>query len=172
MKTNFFSLINQIEFTGNLNISIQKATDNNWIVSVLLLNSQCGDEAKNRIPPLNLRGTSEDLDNGFFENITQPIQSASYLMVNMDSFMVQLEEAKKHSAMEKQNADKEKKAKDERDKKYRDAMKKAEELENDSKFKDAWSALPKASDYPEYSKEILEKQEIYEKEFAPNLFTS
>jgi PRTRC genetic system protein E len=172
MNTNFFSLINKIEFTGNLNISIQKATDNNWIVSVLLLNSQCGDEAKNKIPPLNLRGTSEDLDNGFFENITQPIQSASYLMVNMDSFMVQLEEAKKHSAMEKQNADKEKKAKDERDKKYKDAMKKAEELENDSKFKEAWSALPKASDYPEYSKEILEKQEMYEKEFAPNLFTS
>lgn len=172
MNTNFFSLLTQIEFTGNLNISIQKATDNNWIVSVLLQNSGCGDDAKNRIPPLNLRGSAEDLDSGFFENIAQPVRSASYLMVNMDSFMVQLKEAKKHSAMEKQNSDNEKKAKDEREKKYRDAMKKAEELENESKFKDAWSALPKASEYPEYSKEILEKQEIYEKEFAPNLFTS
>ncbi|UZT98938.1 PRTRC system protein E [Chryseobacterium fluminis] len=172
MNTNFFSLVTQLDFTGNLNISIQKATDNNWIVSVLLQNNECGDDAKNRIPPLNLRGTAEDLDNGFFENIAQPIQSASYLMVNMDAFMVQLEEAKKHSAMEKQNADKESKAKEEKEKKYKDAMKKAEDLESESKFKDAWSALPKASEYPEYSKEILEKQEAYEKEFAPNLFTS
>ncbi|MGG7468654.1 PRTRC system protein E [Chryseobacterium arthrosphaerae] len=172
MNTNFFSLVTQLDFTGNLNISIQKATDNNWIVSVLLQNNGCGDDAKNRIPPLNLRGTAEDLDNGFFENIAQPIQSASYLMVNMDAFMVQLEEAKKHSALEKQNADKESKAKEEKVKKYKDAMKKAEDLESESKFKDAWSALPKASEYPEYSKEILEKQEAYEKEFAPNLFTS
>lgn len=172
MNTNFFSLVTQLDFTGNLNIAIQKATDNSWIVSVLLQNNSCADDAKNRIPPLNLRGTAEDLDNGFFENIAQPIQSASYLMVNMDAFMVQLEEAKKHSAMEKQNADKESKAKEEREKKYKDAMKKAEDFENESKFKDAWSALPKASEYPEFSKEILEKQEAYEKEFAPNLFTS
>lgn len=172
MNTNFFSLITQLDFTGNLNIAIQRGTDNNWIVSVLLQNNDCGDDAKNRIPPLNLRGTAEDLDSGFFENITQPIQSASYLMVNMDAFMVQLEEAKKHSAMEKQNTDKESKAKEEREKKYKDAMKKAEGFENESKFKDAWSALPKVSEYPEYSKEILEKQEAYEKEFAPNLFTS
>ena len=172
MNTNFFSLITQLEFTGNLNIAIQRGTDNNWIVSVLLQNNDCGDDAKNRIPPLNLRGTAEDLDSGFFENITQPIQSASYLMVNMDSFMVQLKEAKKHSAMEKQNAEKESKAKEEREKKYKDAMKKAEGFESESKFKDAWSALPKVSEYPEYAKEILEKQEVYEKEFAPNLFTS
>lgn len=161
MTTNFFSLVTQLDFTGNLNIAIQKGTDNNWIVSVLLQNNGCIDDAKNRIPPLNLRGTAEDLDNGFFENIAQPIQSASYLMVNMDAFMVQLEEAKKHSAMVKQNADKDKKA-----------MNKAADLESESKFKDAWSALPKASEYPEYSKEISEKQETYEKEFAPNLFTS
>jgi len=172
MNTNFFSLVTQLDFTGNLNIAIQKGTDNSWIVSVLLQSNGCADDAKNRIPPLNLRGTAEDLDNGFFENIAQPIQSASYLMVNMDAFMVQLEEAKKHSAMEKQNADKESKAKEEKEKKYKDAMKKAEDFENESKFKDAWSALPKASEYPEFSKEILEKQEAYEKEFAPNLFTS
>lgn len=172
MNTNFFSLVTQLEFTGNLNISIQKTTDNNWIVSVLLQNSGCGDDAKNRIPPLNLRGTAEDLDNGFFENITQPIQSASYLMVNMDSFMMQLEEAKKHSVMEKQNADKESKAKEVRQKKYADAMKKAEELEKEEKFKDAYTALPKISEYPDFDSEIREKQDAYIKEFSPNLFTS
>lgn len=172
MNTNFFSLVTQLEFTGNLNISIQKAKDNNWVVSVLLQNNGCGDNAKNRIPPLNLRGTAEDLDSGFFENITQPIQSASYLMVNMDSFMVQLEEAKKHSAMEKQNADKESKAKEVRQKKYADAMKNAEDLENESKFKDAYTALPKISEYPDFESEIREKQDTYIKEFSPNLFTS
>lgn len=172
MNTNFFSLMTQIGFTGNLNITIQKSSENQFIVSVILQNYECRDEAKNRIPPLNLRGTSEELDNGFFENIIQPIQSASYLMVNMDSFMVQLEEAKKHSAMQKPNADKEKKANDDKDKKYSEAMKKAEALEMEGKFKDAWTALPKLSEFPLHALEIKAKQEVYEKEFAPNLFTS
>jgi len=172
MNTNFFSLMTQIEFTGNLNITIQKSSENQFIVSVILQNYECRDEAKNRIPPLNLRGTSEELDNGFFENIIQPIQSASNLMVNMDSFMVQLEEAKKHSAMQKQNADKEKKANDDKDKKYSEAMKNAEALELEGKFKDAWTALPKVSEFPLHALEIKAKQEVYEKEFAPNLFTS
>ena len=53
------------------------------------------------IPPLTLRGTAEELDNGFFETVPTPLQTASGLMDNMEIFMKQLEEAKKKSAMEK-----------------------------------------------------------------------
>ena len=61
---------------------------------------------------LNLRGTAEDLDNGFFESISVPMQTASGLMVDMESFMKQLEETKRNSAMEKEKQDKEKKEKE------------------------------------------------------------
>ena len=50
MNTNFFSQIQQLDFTGNLQLTITKGAESNLIVSVLLLNEQCGDSAKNLIP--------------------------------------------------------------------------------------------------------------------------
>ena len=94
MNANFFNQITQLNFTGNLQLTIAKGVENNLIVSIILLNEQCGDNAKQLIPPLNLRGTAEELDEGFFQQITTPLQTASGLMVNMEAFMKQLEEAK------------------------------------------------------------------------------
>lgn len=42
----------------------------------MLNNEQCGDEARKLIPPHNLRGSAEELDNGFFERIITPIETA------------------------------------------------------------------------------------------------
>jgi len=171
MQTNFFRQIAKLNLTGDLQITLRPTTENNFVLSVLLNNEQCGDEARKLIPPLNLRGTAEELDNGFFENISQPLQTASGLMVDMESFMKQLEEAKKKSAMEKEKSDKEKKEKEAKDKKYSEVLQKAEELEKEGKYKDAWSALPKASEYPEYADNIRKKQDEYERHFAPSLFS-
>lgn len=171
MQTNFFRQIAKLNLTGDLQITFTQTTENNYVVSVLLKNEQCGDEAWKTIPPLNLRGTAEDLDNGFFENISTPLQTASGLMVDMESFMKQLEEAKKKSAMEKEKSDKEKKEKETKEKKFKDALQKAEELEKEAKYKDAWSALPKTSEYPDYAENIRKKQDEYERHFAPSLFT-
>ena len=171
MQTNFFRHIAKMNLTGDLQITLRPTSENVYVVSVLLQNEQCGDEARKTIPPLNLRGTAEDLDNGFFENVSTPLQTASGLMVDMESFMKQLEEAKKKSAMEKEKIDKEKKEKESKDKKYNEALQKAEELEKEGKYKEAWSALPKGSEFPEYAEVILKKQDEYERHFAPSLFT-
>ena len=85
--------------------------------------------------------------------------------------MKQLEVAKKKSAMEKEKSDKEKKENESKDKKYKDALQKAEELEKEGKYKEAWSVLPKGSEYPEYAEIIRKKQDEYERHFAPSLFT-
>jgi len=90
----------------------------------------------------------------------------------MESFMKQLEEAQKQSAMEKEKSDKEKKEKEAKEKKYKDAFEKAEELEKDGNYKGAWSALPKASEYPNYAETIRKKQDEYERHFAPSLFNT
>ena len=170
MQTNFFRQIAKMNLTGDLQFTHRPTTENSFVLSILLNNEQCGDEARKMIPPLNLRGTAEELDNGFFENITMPLQTASELMVDMESFMKQLEEVKKQSAMEKEKSDKEKKEKEAKEKKYKEAFQKAETLEKEGKYKDAWSALPKASEYPDFAEQIRKKQSEYERHFAPSLF--
>lgn len=46
MNANFFNQIAQLDFTGNLQLTIAKGNDSNLIVSVLLNNEGCGDNAK------------------------------------------------------------------------------------------------------------------------------
>ena len=171
MQTNFFRQIAKLNLTGDLQITLRPTTESNFVLSVLLNNEQCGDEARKTIPPLNLRGTAEELDNGFFESISMPLQTASALMVDMESFMKQLEETKKKSAMEKQKTDKENKEREAKVKKYKECLQKAEELEKEGKYKDAWTVLPKITDYPEYTDTIRKKQDEYERHFAPSLFS-
>ena len=157
--------------TGDLQFTLRPTEENSFVLSILLNNEQCGDEARKLIPPLNLKGTAEELDNGFFESISTPLQTASGLMVDMESFMKQLEEVKKKSAMEKEKTDKEKKEKEAKEKKYKEAFQKAEALEKESKYKEAWSVLPKVSENPDFAETIRKKQDEYEKHFAPSLFT-
>ena len=171
MNTNFFRQIAKMNLTGDLQITLRPTEENSFVLSVLLNNDGCGDEARKMIPPLNLRGTAEELDNGFFESISTPLQTASGLMVDMEAFMKQIEEAKKKSAMEKDKTDKEKKEREAKEKKYKEAFEKAETLEKDGKYKEAWSALPKVSEFPEYAEIIRKKQDEYEKHFAPSLFS-
>ncbi|MEN9907988.1 MAG: hypothetical protein RLZZ540_1137 [Bacteroidota bacterium] len=171
MNTNFFNQIAQLEITGDLQLTISKGVENKLIVSILLQNDQCGDNAKQLIPPLNLRGTAEELDEGFFESITVPLQTASGLMVNMEAYMKQLENAQKQSVMEKEKTDKEKKAKDEKDKKYAEAMAKADELDKEGKPRDAWVKVPNPNDFPEYAEAIHKrKKELSDKFASPSLF--
>ena len=169
--TNFFNQITQMEITGDLHLTISKGAEGNLIVAVMLQNDTCGDKAKNSIPPLNLRGTAEELDEGFFEKITVPIETASGLMVDMEGFMKQLEEAKKNSAMEKEKADREKKAKEGKEKKFREAMAKADELEKEGKFREAWSKVPNPADYPEQAETIRKRKKNFLIDFQPRAFS-
>lgn len=168
--TNFFSSVAALNFTGNLQLTICKGADNNWIVSVMLNNEQCGDEARKLIHPLNLRGTAAELDSGFFKNITAPVQAASGLMVNMEAFMKQLEEAKKQSAIEKDKADREKKEKEAKEKKYKEAMQKVDELEKEGKYRDAWMKVPEPTEYPEQAEALRKRKSFLAAKFAPDLF--
>ena len=69
MNTNFFNQIQALDFTGVLQLNISKGAENNLIVSVLLNNEQCGDNAKNLIPPLTFNATPQEFDEEFFNKI-------------------------------------------------------------------------------------------------------
>ncbi|WP_159732081.1 PRTRC system protein E [Sphingobacterium sp. 18053] len=171
MNTNFFNQIQQLDFTGVLQLNISKGIESNLIVTVLLNNEACGDSAKNGIPPLTFNATPQEFDEGFFEQITTPIQKVSGLMVDMEKFLKQLEEVKKHSAIEKEKAEKEKKEKEAKDKKFKDAMAKADELEKEGKFREAWMKVPDITEFPEKADEIRKRKTSLSDKFAtPSLF--
>ena len=171
MNTNFFNQIQQLDFTGVLQLNISKGIESNLIVTVLLNNEQCGDSAKNGIPPLTFNATPQEFDEGFFEQITTPIQKVSGLMVDMEKFLKQLEEVKKQSAIEKEKAEKEKKEKEAKDKKFKDAIVKADELEKEGKFREAWMKVPDITEFPEKADEIRKRKTSLSDKFAtPSLF--
>ena len=171
METNFFSRLAQMDINSKLMLTIAKATPTTMVVSIFIENDGCGDKAKNLIIPFNLTATAEELDEQFFRHIKKPLQKADGLLSNMENFLKQLEIAEANSAMEKQKTDKVKKENDAKKRKYDEAWLKAETLEKEGKYKEAWTALPKVSDYPENEKAIRAKQEVYERQFASNLFT-
>ena len=171
MNTNFFNQIQQLDFTGVLQLNISKGIESNLIVTVLLNNEQCGDSAKNLIPPLTFNATPQEFDEGFFEQITTPIQKVSSLMVDMEKFQKQLDEAKAQSAIEKAKTEKEKKEKEAKDKKFKDAMAKADELEKEGKFREAWIKVPDITEFPEKADEIRKRKTALSDKFAtPSLF--
>ena len=171
MNTNFFNQIAQLNFAGVLQLNISKGAENNLIVSVILNNEQCEDNAKNLIPPLVFNATPKEFDEGFFQQLTTPIQKVSGLMVDMEKFVKQLEEAKKQSAMEKEKAEKIKREKETKDKKYKDSMAKVDELEKEGKFREAWLKVPDLMEFPEKTDEIQKrKASLSDKFVSPNLF--
>ena len=171
MNTNFFNQIQQLDFTGVLQLNISKGIESNLIVTVLLNNEQCGDSAKNGIPPLTFNATPQEFDEGFFEQITKPIQKISGLMVDMEKFQKQLDEAKAQSAIEKEKTEKAKKDKETKDKKFKDAMAKADELEKEGKFREAWIKVPDITEFPEKADEIRKRKTALSDKFAtPSLF--
>lgn len=170
MNTNFFKQIAELDFTGNLQLNIAKGTENKLIVSVLLHNEQCGDNAKNLIPPLVFNAAAEEFDEGFFEQIKQPVEKTSALMVDMEKFQRQLDEAKKQSAMEKEKTEKAKKEQTVKDKKFDEAMAKADELEKQGKFREAWVKVPEPSAYPEKKEIISRRRAELSAKFEPDLF--
>jgi len=171
MNTNFFKQIQQLDFTGVLQLNISKGEENNLIVSVMLNNEQCGDNAKNLIPPLTFNATPQEFDEGFFEQITAPIQTVSGVMVDMEKFLKQMEIVKQQSAMEKEKTEKAKKEKEDKDKKFKDGMAKADELEKEGKHREAWMKVPDITEFPERADEIRKRKTSLSDKFGtPSLF--
>lgn len=173
MNTNFFNQIAQLDYIGVLQLNISKGIEDRLIVSVMVLNDACGDKAKNLIPSITINATPQEFDEGFFQRMTMPVQKVSGLLVDMAQFERQMDEAKRQSAMEKEKTDKAKKEQEGKEKKYREAMSKADELEKEGKHRDAWMKVPDAIEFPEKAEEILKrKKSLSDKFSAPSLFGS
>ena len=72
---------------------------------------------------------------------------------------------------QKQKAEKAKKEKEAKDKKFKDAMAKADELEKEGKFREAWIKVPDITEFPEKADEIRKRKSTLSDKFGtPSLF--
>lgn len=170
METNFFQSIVALQVAGNWKINIAKENADKLIVSVLFFNDNIGDDACKKIPPILLKGTAQELDDGFFQVIEQPVKQTAQLFANMEQYGKEKEQAKINSQMEKDNASKVDKEKTDKQKKYEEATKKVDELEAEGKFKEAWIKVPQAEQYPEYAEAIRKRKSELSAQFPIDLF--
>ncbi len=170
--TNFFSQIASLDIEGNLCLTISKGTENNMVVSVLLQNDGCGDNAKQLIQPFIFRGNPQKIGECFFEKIKSPIESTSELFSNMDSYLKSVEDAKKASAMEKSRTEKSKPPQPDKVDKYSEAIKLADQLDSEGRPREAWMVLDRLKGYPDHAEAISAKKKEFSAKFEPTLFAS
>ena len=140
----FFTTINQMMTEGvDLTIVIRKA-NGQMAVSTLPKSNGLKDEAQNHIVPLTVSGLPEELDAGFLQAVTRPIQKAAGLITNMAQFEAQADKAAADSKAAKEEKAKETKEEKEKREKYEKHLKKAEELIAAGKHSEAVTALGQA----------------------------
>lgn len=161
MKTNFFSRVEALQLSGDILLTLKKNGDGQWVVSIRLHNSECGDTSQNLIPPLVFKNTTKELDAGFFQTIARPLQETSDLSIQMESYLRQRQKAKEASEMAK-----------DKERKFKQAMEKVDALEKEKKFKEAYCKVPTVSDFPEQATEIRNRKRKLSEKFAPDLFES
>jgi len=142
----------------DLTIVIRKA-NGQLTVSTLPKSNGLKDEAQNHIVPLTVTGTPQELDTGFLQAVTRPIQKACGLISNMAQFEAQADKAAASSKAAKEVKSKETKEEREKREKYEKLMKKAEELTAAKNHREAVSVLTQAKAHANAAqlKEIEEK---------------
>lgn len=181
MKTNFFENITALQVPGKWTLAIHTDEQGQFTVSALFTALHNADNATKVIPPMLLKGTATEMDEGFFETITQPVQQTAGLYNNLNAYHKQLEKARLNSKMEqdKKNktapkaklatagSDENESGEDEnmevgepvpnaadKRKAYADALSKINELNAACKYAEALEILPSITDYPEKETEL------------------
>jgi PRTRC genetic system protein E len=95
MKTNFFELVAGLQINGNLQINIQSNDIGTLAVTILLANQNPKITQGKNIPPMLLKGTAQELDEGFFGQISEPVKQTVKLFANLEAYQAELDKAKK-----------------------------------------------------------------------------
>jgi PRTRC genetic system protein E len=173
MNTNFFQNIAELNIPGNWKIAIQTTDNLQFTVSALFTANYCGDNASKGVPPMLLKGTAEELNEGFFGAIASPAQQTAGLYTSMDAYLKEVEKARLASKEEQDKKAKEKAAsakkpgdvempdpkpsKEEKRRAYEEAIKNIFEFSAKMKYADALAILPTVEDYPEKKNELEKK---------------
>lgn len=174
MKTNFFENIAQLNAPGFWKIGIHHDTDGRFVVSALYSPQETPDPAAKIIAPLIFKGTAQEMDEGFFEAIVQPVQQTAGLYSTIAEYSKSIAAAQKKVTTtakttapkpKTDNGDDEeievgepKPSAEERRKIYFDTLKKVVELNDACKYEEALAILPSAGDYPDKKEELTKRR--------------
>src|ERR1700761_8237841 len=95
MKTNFFEQIAGLQINGTLQMTVQSNDIGTLAVTILLANQNPKITPGKNIPPMLLKGTAQELDEGFFAQIDEPIKQTVSLFANLEAYQAELDKAKK-----------------------------------------------------------------------------
>lgn len=133
-------------------------TKANGILAVSVMPKKIGlkDEAKDKLSPIVLKGTPEELDREFITTIQKPIERAVGLLTNMAVHEKSVEEVKAKSKVEDETRKKENAEK----KAFTDKMQKVETLYKERKFPEAALLLKQVSEMSGADKKQCETLKI------------
>jgi len=178
MKTNFFENMATMQIPGKWIITVHTDPQGQFTVSTLFVGISSGDKAGSAIPPLLTKGTAQELDEGYFEVIENPIQQTAAFYTSAETYLKGLEKARLASKMEQDKKNKNtskpkvsieegekddievgelQPSKEDKRKVYLQAMIKINELNASCKYEEALAELPSATDYPEKEAELKTK---------------
>lgn len=139
----FKKIASMLGDNDTLNITIARKGDK-MIVSILPKVHKVKDDIQKKITPLVLSGTPDELEEGFIDAISSPIQKVTGLLANAREFEKSVEKA---TVSGKPSPDPRKKEEEGRKAKYNEAIKRADELEKGGKLREAVIALEDADKY-------------------------
>lgn len=162
METNFFQLLADLKLIGNFNMTINLSDSGQMVVSYSLNTRGYTDPAVKQISPFVLRGTPEEVDQMFLSRLSMPISSAVALADNTETFLQQLKKAEENTKQEKQ-----------KEKDYKEAMKKVDDLYKEGKFREAYMKIPTTAQFADKAEELSKRRnEISAKFETHNLFNN
>ena len=150
----FFQAINQMITAGtDLSINIRRVNNN---LTVAVVPRRSGVKDGERIVPLILNGTPEELDAGFLQAVGTPVQKAQGILTNLEAFEKQAEQAASQSKAARSAAEKESKEVREKREKMEKLLKKAEDAMTGKRYSEAltWLKQARILALPDKQKEI------------------
>lgn len=159
MQTNFFEQLFQLRPHGKWLIVIDSNENGEMIVSTVFTADPSRPVEGIPAIPLITRASAGKMDEIYFGNISTVAKKSEEVISNLGEVMKSLEQSRAQEKIDQAKSDKEKKEKTERRKRYDDLMEKVTTLEGQKKFGEAIGLLPKVADYPEFEKEITERNE-------------
>lgn len=124
--SNFFTQLKSVIGQAELQINIKSKGEE--LTVMINPKSSANDPALSNIQPLILSGTPEELDEGFFNGISEPLSRVTGLMINIEEFEKSASKADEESKVKKAAEEKLKKQQESEAKKINDLIKKAEDL--------------------------------------------
>ena len=150
----------------DLSINIRRVNNN---LTVAVVPRRSGE----RVIPLILNGTPEELDAGFLQAVGTPVQKAQGILTNLEAFEKQAEQAASQSKAARSAAEKESKEVREKREKMEKLLKKAEDAMTGKRYSEAltWLKQAKILALPDKQKEIdVKMAEVQKKASEGSLF--